>query len=336
MGCGASVGENPAKKEDMQEMCDVAAKDMEILCVSHAMSGITEGSLKLVVRLPDCVDSWKKTVGELRKQAEEIEAAGDEGGGDKGAMVAGVMATGGLLGGVAAAVGGAVDTVIDKGMEYGGKALAVPVRGLASTIETCIQNLEEPFQQVGKDVVSKSYPKLLAAFSDFINNYKFANSVALIRGSEPYGPEEYSAVAQNGISQGLLNASVPAMVTAMLPVVEEEVKEHKTTMVWSKMLDCNKTACETLRKLIDKSGRKNLNTYVDKLEATTDMNEHITGEICLGLLKLMSQREANLRVDSHTVTATHSKQVKSFQLVFSGTVIKISHCRDFANNKKQP
>jgi len=329
MGCGASA-DTKASVENMKEMCDVAAKDMEILCVTHAMSGISDASLILEVRTPDCVNSWKETVQALRDQAAAIEKAGDEGGGDKAEKVAGAVATGGMLGNALGSLAKVADNVTDKVMEVGATALSESVRKVASTLEASIQKLEEPFQQVGKDVVTQKYSALLGAFSNFINNYKFSNSLALIRGPEPYGQEQYQNVDKDGITQGLLKASLKEMVVAMLPTVTEEVANHLTTKSWKSMLECNQSCCGVIKSLISKSDRLSpLNAYVEKLEATTDLDMHITGEICTGLLKLMSAREDAIRNASDTITSTHSKQNKSFQVVFSGTIIMQSHYQAF-------
>lgn len=328
MGCGASA-DSPASPEHLKEMCDVAAKDMEILCVTYAMSGISDGSLKVAVRTPDCVDSWKQTVADLRQKAADIEAAGDEGTGNKAGGVASAVATGGALGGMLASAAGMVDSVADKVAEYGAAGISKIIRTAADTLEGSIQKLEEPFQQVGKEVISESYSDVLKVFCDFINNYKFANALVLIRGQDPYEASQYAAANKKGISEALIKSSAKEIIDKIFPKVEPAIKKHSTTKYWDSMLDANKSVCEKLRSIADKhSLLNNLNSLVDKLETTTDLPCHITEEIVTGIMDLMSSKEEVLRNDS-SGSATHSKKDHTFMVVFSGTKMMESHYKAF-------
>lgn len=332
MGCGASAQPTPATEAHALEMCDVAARDMEILCVTHAMSGISEGKLKVAVRTPPCVDSWRETVKELREKANQLKEDGAAGTGNKAAGAAAAVATGGALGGMLSKIGTAADSLADAAANVAGSGAAMGVDAVADTLEKAIDTLQGPFEKVGKEVIDESYTDMLAAFSEFITKYKFAHSLNLIRGGTPYEDEQYRAANKRGISQALVKSAANDIVAKVLPTTETAIKKSTALSAWNKMIETNKSVCGTITSLADShSSLSGLKDLIAKLEATTNMPEHITTEIVLVICEHMGAREEEIRNDSSTC-ATNSKKDATFKVVFSGQKIMESHYKEFMSN----
>jgi len=291
------------------------------------MSGISEGKLEVAVRTPPCVDQWNETVKALREKAEELRS--DTGGSSRAAGVAGAVATGGALGNMLGGLASKADGAMDSVSNMAGGTAAMGVDAAADMLEKAIQTLEAPFEKVGKDVICESYTAFLATFSDYINNYKFANSLKLVRGEAPHEAAQYEEVKKRGITEALVRASASDIVSKVYPTCEESIKNSALVRAWDIMLDTNKSVCEQINKLANMSSAlSGLKSLTEMLEATTDIPQHICMEIVLVLCDHMGAKEESLRFDS-SGTSTHSKKDATFSVVFSGLKMLESHYNDF-------
>jgi len=321
MGCGASAAPpRVLDQNEMREMCDVGAREMEILCVTQAM-GKPE---TLIVKPPDCVNKHRANAQKLRDAAEyALTAITEITSGDMGERVAGAVAKGGMLGKVFGMAGQAVDKAAEMSGAAAGAAVSSSLNLMSQGLDKAIDAIQKPFTDVGKDLVNTKYNDILKVYADFINNYKFADSLALCRGAEPFGPDEYNACAGDAISSSLTAASVQDLAKLMLPIVQTEIDKHAITKAWDLVIDSTNAAYDFIRQyaVLENFG----------LEKTDlDINIYIVTETILGLGELMGKEEAAIRVNPQG----KSRRPETFAVVFSGVLMNEVHLKNMKENGK--
>lgn len=322
MGCGASVA-RPVTPEEFKEICDIGAREMEILCVQRAMGKAEE----VKVPAPNCVDKHKANAEKLRAAAEAarekmtdlldndlasglLDSAQNLVGGSKGGLL-------GKMFGMASMAAGMADKATELTGQAAGAAVGGALEGLAKALDAAIAAIEKPFTEVGKDIVSNKYNEILQVYADFINNYKFADSRALCRGAEPYGPDEYAACAGDAISASLCAASVQDLAKLLLPIVQSEIDKHAVTKAWDLVIETTNKAYDFIRQyaVLEQFG----------LEKTDlDINIHIVTNTILGLGDLMGKEEAEIRKNP----ANLSRAPETFAAVFSGIQLNENHYKN--------
>merc|ERR1712113_3539 len=97
--------------------------------------------------------------------------------------------------------------------------------------------------------------------------------------------------------------------------------QHKLTKAWKSMLNKNKEVCNLLKTWAESAPSMfpKVDSWIEKVEATTDLQEHITAEIISILIHKMGVMETQFRKDRPRCPepSVYSKKPKIFLLCFS-------------------
>lgn len=301
----------PCTPEQMAELCMLGCKEMEILCVRDAMAKKEE----VVVKAPDAVSKFRNNANKLREAALWANGHIEElCGSDKAQNMVGDQEKNGMIGSMVGFMAQAADAVVGMVGATAGAIVEKSLNGMASGIDSAVDAIEDPFTKVGKDILAAKEEELLKVYAEYINKYKFDNPTQLVRGEEPYGPEQYQACPGDSISKALSDASVEALAAELLPIVQPAINEHSVTKAWNSCLHKTKAAHDKI------SEYKDLETFgIEKPDL--DINIYIVTETIVGLGELMAKAEAENRASP----AGKSRIPATFEVVFSGTPLHKGH-----------
>merc|ERR1719158_1974333 len=144
------------------------------------------------------------------------------------------------MGSMMAGVAKAKDLAADAAASGTSAILTTTAGGLKALTD----KLDEPFQNVAKDVVDAQKAKLYNIYVDYINGFVFKEPIKLVRG-EPEKP-----AAKDLISRTLNTLAGEELCKKLLPAVTEEVQKHAVTKSWQAAEKAYNSAIEIALKVV--------------------------------------------------------------------------------------
>lgn len=128
--------------------------------------------------------------------------------------------------------------IYSAGVLSGRTVAETALKTMADELEKVIDGVEASFIEVGKDIVKQEEKEIKKVIDMTIANMALSSSaLALCRGDEPCGAEEYAKVPTNAVMDHLIRkCGKQNLVAQLLPVCEEAIKKHKVTSNWDSLI----------------------------------------------------------------------------------------------------
>lgn len=288
------------------------SKEMMKICVMDAM----EHKDDVHVKAPPDVSNMRKTVDDLRNWHKEKE-------GDKGEE--GEEKKGGFLSKVGGMVSDAAEAVADLTQQGVQKGLNVFADGL----EAAINNVEEPFVTIGKDLLEVKGLEIVQCFEEYVGGIVegkvkfggvFDDPVFLVRGQSPHGQAEYDAAQPDGITDNMMTKVDMSLYVAIIDQVKVEMDKHATVKNWNSAIESYNSAAERA---------KDMGCEVKPIEL--DIQMYITVEVVKEIARLMADKEKLVRQSSDGVCKNFPG---TFSVMFSGKPYDESNYKKFIQEGK--
>jgi len=306
-------------------LCAVMGKEMMHLCVDPALGKFEQIKVPAppeIARLREDVAQFRQSAKDVKKQITEAGSAGPkaEESGEKQ----------GMLAAMASKAQAAVEKVVETGAGVVAGGAEAALNGVADSLEKVVNTIEEPFMKVGKEVVEAKKDKINAVFKAYIGNLPLAASgmaVKLVRGEEPTAEatrdEQYAKVPPDALTDYLCRKSAKNLVAQLMPVCEEEIKNHMITKTWNQSITTFNGLCDKIA-AIDFAKENNLTLKPIEL----DINDYIVSQCVEQIALLMAKEEAEIRKKPN--------QNNTFDIVFSGGMITDRLFNQWSNAKGPP
>lgn len=209
----------------------------------------------------------------------------------------------------------------DKAMDAAGGALGAGIEAAlvaaADAIQKGIDNLDNDFAAVGKEVAEKKADDIIKTYKDVINERPISSPQNLMSGC-----------AQDAVSGYITDNAKADLVDKFLPVCQTAVQESAACKSWKKLIDAYNSANEQIGNMGD-AGAK-----FKQEPITLDIERYIVEQIILGYRALMAKKEADNRATPASVTVP--KNPTTFVLCWSGdgTQLTKSNYSDFKYHNK--
>lgn len=237
--------------------------------------------------LSSCAQTWERCV----RRQKEVESGDALKSAPAGGAASGAKAAGGMMGGMLGAMEKMADQVQDAAAGAAGAAAAAGLNVAADALDAAVSKVEEPFQKVGCNVVTKKKADIINCFVEFINGYRFTEPIKMVRGEAPWSAEQYKKVPSDAISKWLAEKAKAELVKKLYPVTEAEVKADPVTNTWDSAVD----KFNSFHDAVTKAGVDLEGQGVKKM--SFDLPTYITTEIVNELMRLMAEAETATRAD---------------------------------------
>lgn len=319
MGCGAGALKE-AKAEEKDMICSAAAKEMMTICLAQ---GMTKGD-QIKVKAPPDVASLRETVKQLRQGGEDLKKSLAGESPEKPKEEA--KKEGGMMGMMAGAINKAADVATAVAGDVAGKGANLALSTMADALEKCIDAVEKPFTEVGKEVVAEKKDKINEISAGFIQKLPLGTggkALEICRGKAPHGMPEYQAVPPNSIIAFMATQNANDWVQVLQPEIADAIQKHTVTKVWKSLIDNYNSLSDQIAKLdIAKQ------FSIELKPIALDLNNYIVIEMVKELARIMGEDEATIRK-----AGTHQAAKKKiiFDAVFSGATITANLVADGLN-----
>jgi hypothetical protein len=285
MGCiqsGAKARPKACTKEQVAELCNVCAKEMMVLCAEPALQKPDE----IKIPPPKEVANMRNDVKNMR----EFNKDGGDGDGEKKKRSSAKSASKkkGGLGGMLDSAKDAASKVADKAGDLANAGAEKVLGVLADALEQAIDKVEQPFTDVGRDLVKEQSEAILKVFNDYITSMTIADDdvIAIVRGAAPYGKAEYDAVPKDAVSKYLCTKSRDELASKLKPICSEAIKKHTITKTWDTVIDKFNALSEKLKSMSDD---------VNLVPIQLDIEDYIVSQTIDQIGVLMGKEEEILR-----------------------------------------
>lgn len=298
-------------------LCAVMGKEMMHLCVDPALGKFEQIKVPAppeIARLREDVAQFRQSAKDVKKQITEAGSAAPkaEESGEKQ----------GMLASMASKAQAAVEKVVETGAGVVAGGAEAALNGVADSLEKVVNTIEE--------VVEAKKDKINAVFKAFIGNLPLAASgmaVKLVRGEEPTAEatraEQYAKVPPDALTDYLCRKSAKNLVAQLMPVCEEEIKNHMVTEAWNKSITTFNGLCDKIA-AIDFAKENNLTLKPIEL----DIKDYIVSQCVEQIALLMAKEEAEIRKKPN--------QNNTFDIVFSDGMITDRLFNQWSNAQGPP
>lgn len=296
MGSGCCGGVAKCSDAQRNEMFTVGVKEMLKMCL---VDGYLNREQIAVLAPGEAMEKLRAFAEKVNKASEvardtcedAMEGATDKANelADKAKEAAG---SGGMFGKLAgSAIAGATDLAgkaANAAASGAGLAAEKALQLLYTALKAAIDAIDQPFKDVGKDIFRIKEKEIITCYLKVIEDCRINDAVKCVRGSAPYGADEYKACKPSACCDLLQSVCEKEIIAGLRGVVQEEINKHAGTKAWDlaieKYNECN-------AKLKEYSFLKDYVGEPFKL----DINEYII-ESCAGEFhRLMCEREAEIR-----------------------------------------
>lgn len=297
MGCGASADRGggggggaappkPITEAQLKTMCLDGCIRMEIACIKFAFSKSEE----IQIKPPPAIEELRGCIKALEDQAASLKDT------------KGPVSGGGMMGGMINAAAGVAGQAAGMGMD----AVVVGLKGVTD-------KLDEPFQTVAKDVVAAKGPELYNICVAFINGFKFAEPIKIVRGDAPWSEAQYKNVPPDTISTTMMTLAAQPLCQQMCPTVKAAIKDHLVTTGWDKAWKAYDAAYKKIATVV----KEDMLLKAGVKPVTCDLDVYITFEIFKALEKYMKEEEGRIRANSAGKDIHKPGKPVGFAAVFS-------------------
>jgi len=310
MGCGASVrSPTPVTPEQMQELCQIGAREMEVLCAISAMNNLAE----ITIKPPACMTMHRENVRKLREAA--VVAKKELG--NAPAVVTTQSSQERKKSGMMSRVFGSkapndVAPVFSNAPTA--DAVEEKLQRAADDISQALDELHKPFNEVARDLTATKGSEMLYVYSEYIGDFRWPDPVVMVRGLPPHGPEEYANCPSDGLSSMLTNTAITDLAKRLLPVVQVEIDRHPIARRWDTVIKTSRMAHDLICQ----------HTQLDRFaleKVELNIAVYIVTKMIMSFGELMGNEEGNIRKDPKG----RSSLPETFEAVFSGVKLTEVH-----------
>jgi len=248
-------------------------------------------------------------VGSVTDGADELAAKAKEAASGVGGFMGGALNMAAKVGEAATNVAGSVADAAASGT---GAVAAKALELLADALDACLKAIDEPFQNVGKDIFRIKETEIIECYCKIIDKkVQIKDAVVCVRGADPWGEAEYKACKPTSCVDTMQSVCEKEIREDLRAVVQPEIDKHTVTKVWDVLMD-KYNECNAELKKYDF-----LKDYVGE-PFKLDLNEHIVNEVTTQFHGFMQEKEKAIRADPKSVIG-RSKMPVVFPRLFSGT-----------------
>jgi hypothetical protein len=302
--------------------------EVQVLAPSETMEKVRNFAKKCDEAAACAREKCEDTVGGVTDKADDLAAQAKDalsGGGGLTGMIGGLA--GSAIAGATAVAGGAADLAASGTGIVAEKAIQAVAAGMHKAIEA----LDQPFKDVGKDILGLKENEIIACYCKIIDDsVKITDAAKCVRGELPRGQKEYNECKPTACVDTMQAVCQKEILEGLRGVVQEEINKHLVTRMWDGLIENYNAANAKLKEYPALAG------FVGE-PFKLDINEYIIGEVASQFHGLMQRKEGEIRKAPGTEQNPKSKSMpRTFHLFFSGNPpydeFTMEH---YANYKKQ-